>query len=54
MGVDRARLPALGVDPSLRFPEIRRRTLDNGLRVCTIEHHAVPDRKSTRLNSSHP
>lgn len=42
MGVDRARLPALGADPSLRFPEIRRRTLSNGLRVCTVEHHAVP------------
>jgi predicted Zn-dependent peptidase len=42
MRVDRARLPALGADPSLRFPEIRRRTLSNGLRVWTVEHHAVP------------
>jgi zinc protease len=42
MRIDRARLPALGADPSLRFPEIRRRTLDNGLRVWTVEHHAVP------------
>jgi zinc protease len=42
MRVDRARLPALGADPSLRFPEIRRRTLSNGLRVCTVEHRAVP------------
>lgn len=42
MGVDRARLPALGADPSLHFPEIQRRTLNNGLRVCTIENHAVP------------
>ncbi len=42
MGVDRARLPALGADPLLRFPEIRRHTLSNGLRVSTIEHHAVP------------
>jgi predicted Zn-dependent peptidase len=42
MTVDRARLPALGADPSLRFPEIQRRRLSNGLRVCTIEHHAVP------------
>ena len=42
MRVDRARLPALGADPSLRFPEIRRRTLANGLRVLTVEHHAVP------------
>src|SRR5262245_59025334 len=42
MPVDRARLPALGADPSLRFPEIQRRTLSNGLRVWTVEHHAVP------------
>src|SRR3982751_5709446 len=42
MRIDRGRLPALGADPSLRFPEIRRRTLDNGLRVWTVEHHAVP------------
>jgi zinc protease len=42
MRVDRARLPALGVAPPLRFPEIRRRTLSNGLRVVTVEHHAVP------------
>ena len=42
MAVDRARLPSLGPDPSFRFPEIRRRTLANGLRVWTVEHHAVP------------
>jgi predicted Zn-dependent peptidase len=42
MRVDRARLPALGADPSLRFPEIRRRALSNGIRVWTVEHHAVP------------
>ena len=42
MAVDRSRLPALGPDPSFRFPEIRRRTLANGLRVWTVEHHAVP------------
>jgi zinc protease len=40
--VDRTRLPALGPDPSFRFPEVRRRTLSNGLRVWTVEHHAVP------------
>ena len=42
MAVDRARLPSLGPDPLFRFPEIRRRTLGNGLRVWTVEHHAVP------------
>jgi zinc protease len=42
MAVDRTRLPALGVTPPLQFPEIRRHTLSNGLRVWTVEHHAVP------------
>ena len=42
MAVDRSRLPALGPDPSFRFPNIQRRTLANGLRVWTVEHHAVP------------
>ena len=42
MRADRARLPALGADPLLRFPEIQRRTLTNGLRVWTVEHRAVP------------
>lgn len=42
MVVNRERLPALGPDPSFRFPEIRRRTLANGLRVWTVEHRAVP------------
>ena len=42
MSVNRERLPPLGADPPLRFPEIRRRTLDNGLRVWTIQHDAVP------------
>jgi zinc protease len=42
MPVNRAHLPALGPDPPFRFPEIRRRVLANGLRVWTVEHHAVP------------
>jgi predicted Zn-dependent peptidase len=42
MPVDRTQLPKLGPDPSFRFPEIRRRTLDNGVRVCTVEHREVP------------
>jgi zinc protease len=42
MAVDRGRLPALGPDPSFRFPNIQRRTLANGLRVWTVEHHGVP------------
>ena len=42
MPVNRAHLPSLGPDPSFTFPEIRRRVLPTGLRVWTVEHHAVP------------
>ena len=42
MAVDRSRLPSLGPPLSFSFPEMRRATLGNGLRICTIEHHAVP------------
>ena len=42
MAVDRSRLPALGPEPPFTFPDVRRRTLPNGLRVWTVEHHEVP------------
>ena len=42
MGVDRTRLPEVGVDPVFRFPEIVRHRLANGLEVRTIEHRTVP------------
>ena len=42
MAVDRSRLPSPGPPLSFNFPEMRRATLGNGLRICTIEHHAVP------------
>src|SRR5688572_21517182 len=42
MAVDRSRLPSFGPPLSFNFPEMRRATLGNGLRVCTIEHHEVP------------
>jgi zinc protease len=42
MAIDRSRLPQVGPEPSFRFPEIRRRQLANGLRVLTVQHHAVP------------
>jgi predicted Zn-dependent peptidase len=42
MAVDRSRLPDPGQPVNFTFPEIRRRTLVNGVRVCTIEHHEVP------------
>jgi predicted Zn-dependent peptidase len=42
MAVDRSRLPEPGPEAPFFFPEIRRRVLPNGLRLWTIEHHAVP------------
>jgi zinc protease len=42
MVIDRSQLPAPGPDPVLRFPEVRRRVLDNGLHVTTVEHRGVP------------
>jgi zinc protease len=42
MAIDRSRLPSLGPEPAFKFPEIRRRRLSNGLRILTVEHHAVP------------
>ena len=40
--VDRSTLPAPGPETRFTFPEIRRRTLPNGVRIGTVEHHAVP------------
>ena len=40
--IDRLRLPDVGADPAFTFPEVVRHTLQNGLRVCTVEHHSVP------------
>ncbi|MGH9310889.1 MAG: M16 family metallopeptidase [Vicinamibacterales bacterium] len=42
MPIDRSRLPVPGPPVSYAFPEVRRRTFDNGVRVSTIEHHEVP------------
>jgi predicted Zn-dependent peptidase len=42
MAVDRSTLPALGPLADFQFPEIRRTSLANGLRVWTIEQRAVP------------
>jgi zinc protease len=39
---DRSRLPDLGPERPFTFPEIRRATLDNGLRAWTVEHRQVP------------
>src|SRR4029078_8959734 len=42
MAVDRSRLPDLGPERAFTFPEIRRTTLPNGVRVWTVEHRQVP------------
>ena len=42
MRVDRTRLPSPLPDPPFRFPEIVHHTLDNGLKVRTVEHPGVP------------
>jgi zinc protease len=39
---DRTRLPPRGPEKAFTFPEIRRRTLETGLRICTVEHRQVP------------
>ncbi len=41
-GADRTRLPEVGAAPAAQFPELRRATLSNGLRVVLAERHAVP------------
>jgi predicted Zn-dependent peptidase len=42
MGADRSRPPGIGAEQSFNFPEIRRSTLDNGVRIWTAEHRQVP------------
>ena len=40
--VDRKILPALGAAPEVKFPEIQRATLKNGLGVILLERHSAP------------
>jgi zinc protease len=40
--LDRSLLPALGSAPEIKFPEIQRATLKNGLNVMLIERHTAP------------
>jgi predicted Zn-dependent peptidase len=40
--VDRTRLPAIGAARPFHFPDIRKTSLPNGLRVWTVEHRSVP------------
>ncbi|MFD2367060.1 M16 family metallopeptidase [Pseudoduganella sp. GCM10020061] len=40
--VDRKVLPALGDAPEVKFPEMQRATLSNGLKVILMERHSAP------------
>jgi zinc protease len=40
--VDRSVVPELGPDPEVRFPEVQRSTLANGLDVLLLERHGAP------------
>lgn len=40
--LDRSVLPSLGAAPEIKFPEIQRATLKNGLNVMLIERHSAP------------
>jgi len=40
--VDRSRLPVPELEPEVRFPDLQRTTLANGLKVVLAERHAVP------------
>jgi zinc protease len=40
--VDRSHLPVPVLKPEARFPELRRTTLDNGLKIILAERHSIP------------
>jgi zinc protease len=40
--VDRKRLPEPGAAPDVKFPEVQRATLSNGLKVILAERHSIP------------
>ena len=42
MGANRTQPPPLGPERLFTFPEIHRTTLENGLKILTVEHHQVP------------
>lgn len=42
MPVDRSRLPALGPERPLSFPQIRRQTMANGMALWSVEHRGPP------------
>jgi zinc protease len=40
--IDRTQLPALGTPPEVRFPEVQRARLANGLELVLMERHSAP------------
>jgi len=40
--VDRTKLPVSGTPPEVKFPELQRTTLSNGLKVVLAERHSIP------------
>jgi len=42
IAIDRARLPAIGVSPTVRFPAIAKQRLNNQLAVWSAEHRGLP------------
>lgn len=41
-GVDRSKLPEPGAPPAVRFPDVQRAELSNGLKLVLAERHGVP------------
>ena len=41
-GVDRTTLPQAGAPPEVKFPELKRATLSNGMKVILVERGALP------------
>ncbi len=39
---DRTKLPELGTNPEIKFPEVQRATLSNGLKIVLAERHSIP------------
>jgi len=40
--VDRSKLPEAGQPPVVKFPDLQRKTLSNGLKIILAEHRSVP------------
>jgi zinc protease len=40
--IDRSQLPALSAPPAVKFPEVQRATLKNGMKVLLMERHSAP------------